>query len=98
METQVELLRSDEVALRVISKLNLSHDPRFIGEESRSALGSLLYRFAPGYFAKSAPSEEERQSLVLDQFDKSLNCNSDWRNLRNRNRLRIKISQISPPK
>ena len=73
METQVELLRSDEVALRVIRKLNLSHDPRFIGEESRSALGSLLYKLAPGYFVESAPSEEERQSLVLDQFDKSLN-------------------------
>src|ERR1700722_9119151 len=31
METQVELLRSDEVALGVIKKLNLSDDPRFIG-------------------------------------------------------------------
>ena len=50
METQVELLRSDEVALRVISKLNLLEDPRFIGGESRSVLRSLLYRLRPGIF------------------------------------------------
>ena len=30
VESQVELLRSDEVALRVIRKLNLSEDPKFI--------------------------------------------------------------------
>ena len=73
METQVELLRSDEVALRVINKLNLSEDPRFIGGESRSLLRSLLYRVAPGYFPESpALSEDERQSLALGQFDKSL--------------------------
>ena len=73
METQVELLRSDEVALRVIKKLNLSEDPRFIGGERRSVLRSLLYRVAPGYFPESpALSEDERQSLALGRFDKSL--------------------------
>ena len=73
METQVELLRSDEVALRVISKLNLSEDPRFIGGDSRSVLRSLLYRVAPGNFPKSpALSEDERRSLALRRFDKGL--------------------------
>jgi polysaccharide biosynthesis transport protein len=73
METQVELLRSDEVALRVISKLNLLEDARFIGGESRSVLRSLLYRLAPGYFPESpALCEDERRSLALGRFDKSL--------------------------
>ena len=73
METQVELLRSDEVALRVIKKLNLSENPRFIGNHGQSVLRSLLHSIAPGYFPElPALSEEERQSLALAQFDKNL--------------------------
>jgi polysaccharide biosynthesis transport protein len=73
METQVELLRSDEVALRVIKKLNLSEDPRFVGSHQKNVLRSLLRSVAPGYFAESpALSEDERQSLALAQFDKNL--------------------------
>jgi polysaccharide biosynthesis transport protein len=73
METQVELLRSDEVALRVIKKLNLSEDPRFVGSHRQSFLRSLLHSVAPGYFAElPALSEDERQSLALAQFDKNL--------------------------
>ena len=73
METQVELLRSDEVALRVIKKLNLSEDPRFIEGQGQSVLRSLLHSVAPGYFAEPpALSEDERQSLALGLFDKSL--------------------------
>jgi succinoglycan biosynthesis transport protein ExoP len=74
METQVELLRSDEVALRVIKKLNLSEEPRFIKSHGRSFLQSLLYSVAPGYFPEPpALSADELQSLALAQFDKSLN-------------------------
>jgi polysaccharide biosynthesis transport protein len=73
METQVELLRSDEVALRVIKKLNLSEDPRFVGSHRQNVLRSLLGSIAPGYFAElPALSEDERQSLALAQFDKNL--------------------------
>jgi succinoglycan biosynthesis transport protein ExoP len=73
METQVELLRSDEVALRVIKKLNLAEDPRFIGDRPLGVLRSLLHSVAPAYFAQlPALSEEERQSLALAQFDKNL--------------------------
>ena len=50
LETQVELLISDEVALRVIKKLNLSEDPGFIKSHRQSFLRSLLYSVAPGYF------------------------------------------------
>jgi succinoglycan biosynthesis transport protein ExoP len=73
METQVELLRSDEVALRVIKKLNLSEDPRFVGSHRQSFLRSLFGSIAPGNFAESPElSEDERQSLALAQFDKNL--------------------------
>jgi succinoglycan biosynthesis transport protein ExoP len=74
METQVELLRSDEVALRVIKKLNLAEDPRFIGSRRQSFLRSLLYSVAPGYLPEPlALSADELQSLALAQFDKNLN-------------------------
>lgn len=73
MESQVELLRSDEVALRVINKLNLFDDPRFIGTYNRSALRALLQSVAPGYFSDPPPlSEDERRSVALGQFGKSL--------------------------
>jgi polysaccharide biosynthesis transport protein len=73
MESQVELLKSDEVALRVIKKLNLSDDPRFIGDEGESGLRSLLHRVAPGYFGETpALSEDERQNLALGLFAKGL--------------------------
>src|SRR5579871_4564349 len=64
METQAELLRSDEVALRVIKELNLVNDPRFVGDERRGLLHSLLNSVAPSYFGEApALSEEQRQSL-----------------------------------
>jgi polysaccharide biosynthesis transport protein len=73
MESQVELLKSDEVALRVIRKLNLSEDPRFIGGENGSFVRSLLHRIAPSYFVDPpALSEDERQSLALGLFAKNL--------------------------
>jgi polysaccharide biosynthesis transport protein len=73
METQVELLRSDEVALRVIKKLNLLENPRFMGSDNQGGLRSLLHRIAPEYFPELPTlSEDERQSLALAQFDKGL--------------------------
>jgi succinoglycan biosynthesis transport protein ExoP len=73
MESQVELLKSDEVALRVIRKLNLSEDPRFIGGGRESALQSLLRRVAPGYFGETpALSGDERQNSALGRFTKDL--------------------------
>ena len=71
VESQVELLRSDEVALRVIKKLNLAEDPRFI--QSRSLAGRLLSTIVPEHFAESSKmTEDERQNLALDLFDQSL--------------------------
>src|SRR5580704_16819450 len=59
METQVELLRSDEVALRVIKKLNLSENPRFIGSDRQGGLRSLLHSIAPGYIPELPPPSED---------------------------------------
>ena len=88
MESQVELLRSDEVALRVIRKLNLAEDPRFIGDSVESVVRSLLHRVAPGYFGEPpALSEDERQSSARELFAKSLSVDAGWRDLCNGNRL-----------
>ena len=74
METQVELLRSDEVALRVIKKLNLLEDPSFVRDERQGFLRSLFYMVSPNYLNQPPePSNVERQSLALEQFRKNLN-------------------------
>ncbi len=71
VESQVELLRSDDVAVRVIRKLNLSADPRFI--QGKSFVGRLLSRLSPWSHSKTpAPSQDERQSAALRLFDQSL--------------------------
>lgn len=71
VESQVELLRSDDVAVRVIRKLNLSGDPRFI--QGKSFVGRLLSRLSPWSHSKTpAPSQDERQSAALRLFDQSL--------------------------
>ena len=58
METQVELLRSDEVARRVIKKLKLSQDPRFIGAGHPGFLGSLCAQV--GAYCGNAPADQRR--------------------------------------
>ena len=50
VESQIELFRSDAVALRVIKKLNLANDSRFVDESSHSLIASLLHKFVPSYY------------------------------------------------
>src|ERR1700722_6345211 len=69
-ESQVELLRSDEVALRVIKKLNLANNPLFVPSR-RGQVGRLLQRLFPNYFSDGL-SEAERQNLALQLFNKNL--------------------------
>jgi polysaccharide biosynthesis transport protein len=74
VESQVQLLRSDEVALRVIRKLNLSEDPRFI--QGKSFVGQLLFNIVYGYHTESPTlSEDERQNLALKPFHQNLTVN-----------------------
>ena len=73
VESQVELLRSDEVALRVIKKLNLLEDPRFIDTKRSGAMGWLLHKIAPSFYPESLTlSEDERENLALKIFDDDL--------------------------
>ena len=55
VESQVEVLKSDTVALAVIKKLNLSDDPEFIGPAG-GLIGSLFSLF--DLFGSNAPSSE----------------------------------------
>ena len=53
MESQVELLRSDEVALAVIKKLRLWEDPRFVGVDNESIVkGVLSGRYITDFFLR----------------------------------------------
>jgi len=73
VESEVELLRSDEVALQVIKKLNLLEDPRFIGGNRPSFVRQLLHKLAPGYFAETpTQSEVELQNFAVQVFDGDL--------------------------
>ena len=73
MESQVELLKSDEVALSVIKKLRLWEDPRFIGLGKPGFVWSQLHDFLPVLFPEQPPpSDEQRMELALSAFSRSL--------------------------
>jgi polysaccharide biosynthesis transport protein len=73
MESQIELLKSDIVALSVIKKLRLWEDPKFMGDGKPGLVRGLIYKyfptFAPGL---SPPSDAERMDQALRIFRKSL--------------------------
>ena len=70
VESQVELLKSDDVQLRVIKKLNLLEDQRFIGGNHSDFVRQLFHNIVPGYFRETpTPSNEEMQNLALKIFD-----------------------------
>ena len=69
MESQIELLKSDEVALSVIKKLKLWEDPSFTGEEKPSIATPLISKF----FSERTPlSDADRKERALKLFKKSL--------------------------
>jgi polysaccharide biosynthesis transport protein len=73
MESQIELLRSDEVALSVIKKLSLAEDPRFVGDGKPGILRRLLYRYFPVLTPKQTPlSDADRMARALSIFKKNL--------------------------
>ena len=53
MESQVALLKSDEIAVAVIKKLNLLEDPRFIESSPPDALTTILRKAALPSFPNS---------------------------------------------
>jgi polysaccharide biosynthesis transport protein len=69
MESQIELLKSDEVALSVIKKLKLWEDPSFVGDEKPSIVTRLISRFV----SEQIPlTEADRKEEALRLFKKSL--------------------------
>ena len=68
MESQLQLLKSDNVALAVIKNLRLTEDPEFVGSDGGVKMN------CPGFFLTSAgpPSESELTEAVLGAFQKRL--------------------------
>src|SRR5271166_6128814 len=74
MESQVELLKSDEVALAVIKKLQLWDDPRFVGDAKPGIVWGLIYEHFPVFSPERPPppSDADRMDQALKIFEKSL--------------------------
>lgn len=71
MDSQVELLKSESVALKVIRDLRLTEDPEFTGPGRLSKLsGGLLRALGLGENRTEAQADAER--LAVQQFDKNL--------------------------
>ncbi len=85
MESQVELLRSDEVALAVIKKLGLWQDPRFVGVDkggivkggdNGGIVRTLYHRFFSSFSAEQSElTDDERMQLALGVFARNLTVN-----------------------
>lgn len=71
-ETQVEILKSENISLAVIKDLRLTDDPEFVG--SGGGLIGAVLGFATGLFASDEPSSEfELQRRALSRFEKQRN-------------------------
>ncbi len=70
MESQVEILKSEEIGLAVIKKLGLWEDPRFMGTGKRGFVGTLLSKLLG---SEPAPlTDAERMALALHYFETGL--------------------------
>jgi succinoglycan biosynthesis transport protein ExoP len=73
MESQIELLKSDQVALSVIKKLRLWEDPRFVGDGKPGIVRELASQYFPSLSPdRSPPSDADRIEQALKIFKKSL--------------------------
>ena len=73
MDSQIELLKSDELALSVIKKLGLWYDPRFVGDGKPGILRGLLSKYLPVLSPKrSELTDTDRMARALGIFNKSL--------------------------
>ena len=69
MESQVEILKSDEIALAVIEKLGLWKDPKFMGTGKPGLVGELIGGLFP---AEQEETDARRVALALAIFKKNL--------------------------
>jgi polysaccharide biosynthesis transport protein len=73
MESQIQLLKSDEVALSVIRKLRLWEDQRFVGNGKPGIVQGLIYEYFPALAPeRPPPSVAERMEQALKIFKKNL--------------------------
>jgi succinoglycan biosynthesis transport protein ExoP len=73
MESQMTLLKSDEVALLLIKKLRLWEDPRFVGDGKPGIVRGLIDKYFPVFtLERSPPSDADRMEQALKIFRKSL--------------------------
>jgi succinoglycan biosynthesis transport protein ExoP len=72
VDSQVEILRSENVILPVIKDLRLAEDPEFVG--SRGGLVAALFQFVGSIFEpRKSSSEFELTRRALREFEKRLN-------------------------
>jgi polysaccharide biosynthesis transport protein len=73
MESQIELLKSDQVALSVIKKLKLWEDPRFVGDGKPGIVKRLIYTYFPALLPeRSQLSDADWIDRALQIFRKNL--------------------------
>lgn len=67
VQTQVEVLKSENISLAVIRKLKLTEDPEFIGEDG--GLLSTIIGFVTGREDEPPPTEFELEKRALEKFE-----------------------------
>ncbi|MGL4810709.1 MAG: GumC family protein, partial [Beijerinckiaceae bacterium] len=67
VDSQVEILKSESVALAVIRELKLLEDPEFSGSDGSSLFGTLFSIFGSG-----APSQTQAERRALTRFARSI--------------------------
>jgi succinoglycan biosynthesis transport protein ExoP len=87
IDTQMELVKSDKVALSVIKELHLTEDPEFVGSNS-GFLGALLDLVTP----RQQKSEFELARRALSVFSRGLSV----RRLANTYVIEISFQSLSP--
>jgi polysaccharide biosynthesis transport protein len=65
LESQMQIIRSPNIALSVVKKLNLAENPEFI-DQGGSPIGSVVHSIA-GFFPIAARSERQKSEVELTQ-------------------------------
>lgn len=73
VQTQVEVLKSENISLAVIRKLRLTEDPEFVGDDTGLMSRVMAFVTSLTGSGSAAPlTESEREKIVLEAFSKQL--------------------------